>query len=42
MPEYNKQWLSVEDQLKKLESRGVVVPDAGSGLELLRSGLFAE
>lgn len=37
MPEYNKQWLSVEEQLKKLESRGVVVPDAGSGLELLRA-----
>jgi abortive infection bacteriophage resistance protein len=33
--EYTKQWLSVEDQAKKLALRGVSVPEDGSGVQLL-------
>jgi abortive infection bacteriophage resistance protein len=35
--EYTKQWLSVDDQVKKLVSRGVEVPDKDSGAQLLRA-----
>lgn len=37
MSTYEKPWLSIEDQLHKLGSRGVDVPDVGAGLQLLRS-----
>ena len=36
MAEYTKQWLSVEDQVEKLASRGVDVPEDGSGPQRLR------
>jgi abortive infection bacteriophage resistance protein len=34
---YEKPWLPIEDQLHKLRSRGVEVPDVEAGLQLLRS-----
>jgi abortive infection bacteriophage resistance protein len=35
MAEYTKHWLSVEDQVAKLVSRGVEVRDVEGGAELL-------
>ncbi len=35
MGEYAKQWLSVEDQINKLASRGVRVPDVGKASQIL-------
>lgn len=37
MAEYTKKWLSVEDQLQKLESSGVSIPSQGTGIRLLRA-----
>lgn len=36
MAEYTKHWLSVQDQVTKLASRGVGIPEDGSGAQLLR------
>ncbi|MEE1621430.1 Abi family protein [Zafaria sp. Z1313] len=36
MAEYTKQWLSVEDQVAKLASRGVGIPEGSSGAQLPR------
>ncbi|MET3367488.1 UNVERIFIED_CONTAM: abortive infection bacteriophage resistance protein [Jeotgalibacillus campisalis] len=36
MAEYTKQWLSVDNQLERLVSRGVAEPDGYSGAQLLR------
>lgn len=35
MADYTKEWLSVEDQVKKLASRGLQVRDMGQGAQLL-------
>ncbi|BCW46982.1 Abi family protein [Arthrobacter sp. StoSoilB5] len=37
MADYRKQWLSVEEQIQKLASRGVAIPNDGSGVQLLRA-----
>ncbi|KAA0976543.1 Abi family protein [Paeniglutamicibacter gangotriensis] len=37
MAEYTKKWLPVEEQLKKLESSGVAIPDQTAGIRLLRA-----
>lgn len=37
MAEYTKQWLCIEDQIRKLTARGVEVPDIGRGTRLLRA-----
>jgi abortive infection bacteriophage resistance protein len=33
--DYTKKWLSVEEQVEKLASRGVTIPDSDSGVQLL-------
>lgn len=37
MAEYTKKWLSVEEQLQKLESSGVSIPSQDTGIRLLRA-----
>lgn len=37
MAEYTKKWLSVEEQLQKLESSGVSIPNRDTGIQLLRA-----
>lgn len=37
MAEYTKKWLSVENQLRKLESSGVSIPNQDTGIRLLRA-----